>query len=122
MSLLDSLPSISITCAIGAIIFAIFFLFERRNREKLNQNVNEEEKNDNEDTKKDQPRNESKKGSKGKSKKEPAATHKRQYCILKGHTDVITDLDFSDNGKYLATSSTGLYHRVENCVPFNLHC
>lgn len=36
--------------------------------------------------------------------------HHRQYAILKGHTGHVFDLEFSLNGKYLASTSQG-YHK-----------
>ena len=44
----------------------------------------------------------------------PAQTHHRQAAVLKGHTSNVCDLDFSVNGKYMASASEGL-------CEFNLH-
>lgn len=37
----------------------------------------------------------------------PAKTHHRQFAVLKGHTGHVCDLEYSLNGKYLASTSQG---------------
>lgn len=37
----------------------------------------------------------------------PVKTHHRQFAVLKGHTGRVCDLEYSLNGKYLASTSQG---------------
>ena len=44
---------------------------------------------------------------KGKRGNAPVKNHRRQFAILKGHTGDVFDLEFSLNGKYMASTSQG---------------
>ena len=47
------------------------------------------------------------KTTKGKRGNAPVKNHRRQFAILKGHTGDVFDLEFSLNGKYMASTSQG---------------
>ena len=46
---------------------------------------------------------------KGKRGNGPVKTHRRQFAVLKGHTGDVFDLEFSLNGKYMASTSQGCH-------------
>lgn len=57
---------------------------------------------------------------------EKMLNHQWLLTSLKGHTDHVLDIDYSSNGKYLASCSEGMLHFVmeflENCFFFFLLC
>ena len=42
----------------------------------------------------------------------PVKNHRRQFAILKGHTGDVFDLEFSLNGKYMASTSQGCHKEI----------
>lgn len=57
-------------------------------------------------------RKEKTKPTKGKRGNAPLKTHRRQFAILKGHTGDVFDLEFSSNGKYMASTSQGCHNEI----------
>lgn len=52
------------------------------------------------------------KTTKGKRGNAPVKNHRRQFAILKGHTGDVFDLEFSLNGKYMASTSQGCHKEI----------
>lgn len=52
------------------------------------------------------------KSGKGKRANAPVKNHRRQFAILKGHTGDVLDLEFSLNGKYMASTSQGCHNEI----------
>lgn len=106
---LQSFETITLSSVVAAVVLllAVLLNFISR-RTKIEQTPKEKES-----EKEEKAQAGSKKGkiSKlGKSRRVtgPVQTHPRQIAILKGHTSDVCDLDFSVNGKYMASASQGL--------------
>ncbi|XP_020894686.1 transducin beta-like protein 2 isoform X2 [Exaiptasia diaphana] len=103
----SALGIIAVSVFLGALGLAAFVFFSLR---KNSQNSSEEEKSkelsdsvnhkDKNGQKKIKPRTSSK-----KKTSNVVQNHRRQFSLLKGHTDHVFDLDFSQNGKYLASAA-----------------
>jgi len=106
----SALGIIAVSVFLGAVGLAAFVFFTLK---KSSQKSSEQEKpkeskesavqKEQNGHKRQQPAKTSKK----KSSNTLLSNHKRQYAILKGHTDKVFDLDFSQNGKYLASVAQG---------------
>ena len=108
---ISTFGTISITSVVAAVIVAvILYIGFKSKREK------EEVSDANKSEIKDKPRNEKKreklKQTKGRRCTVPDKAHHRQFAVLKGHASHVFDVEFSLNGKYLASTSQG--YRFEN--------
>jgi WD40 repeat protein len=104
----SALGFIAISVFLGALGLATFVFFSLRNRSPRNgdQSKSKETK----DSLDQKAQNGKKLLTKGSSKKKNSnniKSHKTHFAILKGHTDQVYDLDFSMNGKHLASCSQG---------------
>ncbi|XP_032242347.2 transducin beta-like protein 2 isoform X2 [Nematostella vectensis] len=95
---------IAISACLGAVILAIFvFVSLRNNSQDENSASDSKEKRE---KSKEKPQNGTK-SAKGKKRNQSQGVmnHRRQFAALKGHTSEVLDLDFSLNGKLLASTS-----------------
>ena len=104
-----TLGTISVTSVIAAVILAVILYigFKSKNeKEKRSDTAKSklEEKPVGNEEKRDKA-----KQTKGKRGTAPVKNHHRQFAILKGHTGYLSDLEFSLNGKYLASTSQGYF-------------
>ncbi|CAH1801363.1 unnamed protein product, partial [Owenia fusiformis] len=101
----DSVPVIAVTAAVGAVIL-LFVLLCNIGKKSDNQ---EEESDKNEKVKESKPTKaqpqKKKTVVKTRPEKRQAFTHPWLSCTLKGHSSPILGMDFSANGKYLASCS-----------------
>lgn len=100
----SALGIIAVSVFLGALGLAAFVFFSLKSSSKKS---SEEEKP--KEVKESANQNGHKKHSKSSKKKtiNVVQNHKRQFALLKGHTDQVFDLDFSQNGKYLASVAQG---------------
>lgn len=103
----NALGFIAISVFLGALGLAAFVFFSLRNRSPRNNDQSKSK--ETKDTLEQKIQNGKKSYTKGSKKKSSSVvtSHKTQLAILKGHTDQVLDLDFSTNGKYLASCSQG---------------
>ena len=98
--------------AIGTVIYLIFLKpctdVKEEDSDKRESNKDLTKKHD-EGMSKKRPNSTSSSSSKKKVAKEsnPVTTHGLLLTSLKGHTGTVTSIDFSSNGKYLASCSEG---------------
>ncbi|XP_031553356.1 transducin beta-like protein 2 isoform X2 [Actinia tenebrosa] len=96
---------IAISLFLGALGLAAFVFFSLRNKPSRSSDQSKsKETKDSLDQKTQNGRKSQTKGSKKKASS-VVKSHKTQFAILKGHTDQVLDLDFSTNGKHLASCS-----------------
>lgn len=104
--------TIAVTSVIAAVILAVILYIGYKSKK---------EKGDSSDTAKSEPeekpvRNGEKrdkvKQTKGKRGTAAVKNNHRQLAILKGHTGYVFDLEFSLNGKYLASTSQGYQKEI----------
>lgn len=103
----SALGFIAISVFLGALGLAAFVFFSLRNRSpRSNDQSKSKETKDSLDQKSQNGKKSQTKGSKKKGSN-VVKSHKTQFAILKGHTDQVLDLNFSTNGKCLASCSQG---------------
>lgn len=100
---------IAVSVFLGALGLAAFVFFTLKNRSKKSSEEEKPKEGRENAVQKEQNGHKKQlpKTSKKKSSNSALHYHKRQYAILKGHTEKVFDLDFSQNGKYLASVSQG---------------
>lgn len=103
-----SLATIAVTCVIAAVLFAVVFYigFKSQRQSEQNTEINQGEL-ELKPEENGQRKDKTKQSGKGKKGVLQLKSHRRQYAVLKGHTEHIFDLEFSLNGKYLASTSQG---------------
>ncbi|XP_068750616.1 transducin beta-like protein 2 isoform X2 [Montipora capricornis] len=101
---ISTFGTISITSVVAAVIVAVILYIgfkSKKEKEEVSDANNSEIK--------DKPRNEKKreklKQTKARRGTVPDKTHHRQFAVLKGHASHVFDVEFSLNGKYLASTS-----------------
>ena len=109
-----TLGTITVTCIIAAIVLAVIFYIGFKSKQQQKE-ISEtlETKLDERPVENGQKRDKGKQSGKAKRGAVTLKSHHRQFAILKGHTGHVFDLEFSLNGKYLASTSQG-YHKKYN--------
>lgn len=107
-----TLGTIIVTSVIAAVILA-FILYIGFKSKQNNEESSETVKNELEE-KPVRNGEEKYKAKQTKGKRGPVAvkSHHRQFAVLKGHTGHVFDLEFSLNGKYLASTSQGHHKEI----------
>ena len=103
-----SLATIAVTCVIAAVLLAVVFYigFKSQRQSEQNTEINQGEL-ELKPEENGQRKDKTKQSGKGKKGVLQLKSHRRQDAVLKGHTEHIFDLEFSLNGKYLASTSQG---------------
>ncbi|XP_073258368.1 transducin beta-like protein 2 isoform X3 [Porites lutea] len=101
-----SLATIAVTCVIAAVLLAVVFYigFKSQRQSEQNTEINQGEL-ELKPVENGQRKDKTKQSGKGKKGVLQLKSHRRQYAVLKGHTEHIFDLEFSLNGKFLASTS-----------------
>ncbi|KAK3739311.1 hypothetical protein QZH41_017882 [Actinostola sp. cb2023] len=99
----SALGFIAVSVFLGALGLAAFVFISLKSRsQKESEQVKSKETRESADQK---AQNGLRKHNKTSKKKTVVQSHKAHFAVLKGHTDRVLDLDFSLNGKYLASVS-----------------
>lgn len=105
--------TITVTSVIAAVILVVILFIGLKSKKKKDDSsetatTDLEEKESINGERKDKAKH----SFKGKRGNAPVKTHRRQFAILKGHTGDVYDLEFSLNGKYMASTSQGCHKEI----------
>lgn len=107
-----SIGTITLTSVIAAVILVVilFIGFKSKQRKDGSSNTDKTELEEKEAI--NGERKDKAKAGKAKRANAPVKTHRRQFAVLKGHTGDVLDLEFSLNGKYMASTSQGCHKEI----------
>ncbi|XP_033113521.1 transducin beta-like protein 2 [Anneissia japonica] len=115
----ESVPVLVLTAAVGAIVLVLILLCNSVRGEKEEEHQEHDEKSTKKEKKNPQQQSKkSKQQGKAPKKQQHSFTHPYLAATLKGHSDNVVDLDFSINGKYLASCAEDRTVRIWSLKEF----
>lgn len=107
-----ALGTITLTSVIAAVVFLVILYIGFKSKQKKDDSSENTETELEEKQPINGERKDKAKHGKGKRGTAPVKNHRRQFAILKGHTGDVFDLEFSLNGKYMASTSQGCHKEI----------
>ena len=99
--------TVVVTSVLAAVILLVILFFGFKKKQERNGHSEASESEREEKPVNSKEKREKIKQTRGKRRIAQVKSHRRQCAVLKGHTEDVLDLEFSINGKYLASTSQG---------------
>lgn len=107
-----TLGTIAVTSVIAAIILVVILFIGFKSKQQKDDSSETDKTELEEKQAINGERKDKAKSGKGKRANAPVKNHHRQFASLKGHTGDVLDLEFSLNGKYMASTSQGCHKGI----------